>query len=111
MQAVQVEDVAMPHKFDVHFGAPGRTDHRKSLVPDTSPDDDEELAETPADVVGILGFDPKEFSKDEEFTKDDPPSAELPGEHGAVQVLPQDADETRPDAPPAPAKRRPDKGE
>lgn len=46
--------------FDVHFGVPSNAkDWRKADV-DTGPDDDEELAETPPDVVAILGFDPKD---------------------------------------------------
>lgn len=36
-----------------HFSGPG-----ESLTEDDFPDDDEELAETPSDVVMMLGFDP-----------------------------------------------------
>jgi hypothetical protein len=46
--------------IDAHFG-PYDLDWRE-CAPDDSPDDDEELDVTPADVIGILGFDPKEFS-------------------------------------------------
>ena len=40
---------------DVSYGEHGATP--KPGI-DETPDDDEELAETPADVVEILGFDP-----------------------------------------------------
>ena len=47
---------------DVYFGSPDRTvpDWRKGIAQDDQPDEDEELETTPPDVVGILGFDPKE---------------------------------------------------
>lgn len=50
--------------FDIHFGSvtDKKTDWRKVLAVE-EPDDDEELDVTPADVVGILGFDPKEFNE------------------------------------------------
>ena len=41
---------------DVYFGSPAA--EPVPLVEDDSPDDDEELPETPADVVALLGFDP-----------------------------------------------------
>lgn len=45
----------------VHFGKVGPD--RPAPGPDPEPDsDDEELDETPADVLAMLGFDPKEFS-------------------------------------------------
>jgi len=51
----------------VHFGEVGEepVDWRKS-VDDQDLDDDEELDETPKDVVGILGFDPKAEFLDQE---------------------------------------------
>lgn len=49
--------------LDVYFGKvewdPSR-DWRKELADREEPDDDEELDETPEDVVGMLGFDPLE---------------------------------------------------
>ncbi len=49
---------------DVHFGSADSkpADWRKEN--DDSLDDDEELKETPSDVVEMLGFDPKEYSED-----------------------------------------------
>jgi hypothetical protein len=35
-------------------------DWRVRLADESDEDDDEELEETPADVVGMLGFDPKD---------------------------------------------------
>ena len=48
--------------FDVHFGVVDnkKVDWRSVLTKD-EPDDDEELAFTPEDVVGLLGFDPKDL--------------------------------------------------
>jgi hypothetical protein len=40
---------------DVYFGSP---DKPVDWEEDDTPDDDEELSETPADVVELLGFDP-----------------------------------------------------
>ena len=50
---------------DVHFGpaAAKPLDWRDGEYQDDAPDDDEELAETPADVVAMLGFDPLEAGK------------------------------------------------
>jgi hypothetical protein len=45
---------------DVHFGPCDETIDWRECV-DDSPDDDAELAVTPPDVVGILGFDPLEL--------------------------------------------------
>ena len=48
---------------DVTLGSEELPDWRKEDIPETE-DDDEELEETPADVIAILGFDPKkEFSQ------------------------------------------------
>jgi hypothetical protein len=49
---------------DAHFGTPDSppADWRKTH--DEAPDDDEQLAETPADVVAMLGFDPAKESGD-----------------------------------------------
>lgn len=45
---------------DAHFGSPedGSLDWRDEVYDDNTPDDDEELAETPEDVIDLLGFDP-----------------------------------------------------
>jgi len=62
----------MPREFDVHFGAVDRPALDWRLAPDDSPDDDEVLAVTPPDVVGLLGFDPLEFEKgDPDQPRDD----------------------------------------
>jgi hypothetical protein len=42
---------------DVYFGS---VDYVPPDLVDDTPDDDEELAETPWDVVALLGFDPLE---------------------------------------------------
>jgi hypothetical protein len=44
---------------DVHFGTVGEV---RDWAADDTPDDDAELFPTPADVVGILGFDPLELA-------------------------------------------------
>jgi len=42
-----------------HFGVVGAPLPAPSATPDDDPDpDDEELPETPADVIAMLGFDP-----------------------------------------------------
>jgi hypothetical protein len=45
---------------DVFFGPPeaGSLDWRDEVFDDDASDDDAELAETPEDVVELLGFDP-----------------------------------------------------
>ena len=50
----------MPPLPDVHFGSPedGSLDWRDEVYDVTEADDDEELVETPEDVVEMLGFDP-----------------------------------------------------
>ena len=50
--------------FDIHFGeiSDKKTAWRDVLITE-EPDDDVELEVTPKDVIGILGFDPKEFSE------------------------------------------------
>jgi adenylylsulfate kinase-like enzyme len=57
---------------DVYFGRVS-TDkvNWRGVLPANEPDDDDELTETPADVVGMLGFDPLDESDedDEEFDK------------------------------------------
>lgn len=45
---------------DVSFGEPQDEQRDDSLPEIDDEDDDEELSETPADVVDILGFDPLE---------------------------------------------------
>jgi hypothetical protein len=54
----------LQQKTDTHFGAVGKDceNWREAETNDDDPDD-EILADTPDDVVSILGFDPKEFSK------------------------------------------------
>jgi hypothetical protein len=49
---------------DVHFGpvSDKKIDWRKILADGLEKDDDEELEVTPPEVIGMLGFDPKEFS-------------------------------------------------
>lgn len=49
---------------DVYFGSP--EDKPVDWKDHDSPDaDDEELPETPKSVIGVLGFDPLEFSEHE----------------------------------------------
>lgn len=49
--------------FDIHFGEISeRKANWRDVLPEIELDDDEELAVTPREVVGMLGFDPKEFS-------------------------------------------------
>ena len=45
---------------DVHFGDASAKplNWRDAEFDDDTPDDDEELPETPADVIALLGFDP-----------------------------------------------------
>lgn len=50
------DDKTLP---DVHFGAVGMASKLRATH-DDDPDDDEELANTPQDVIAILGFDPLE---------------------------------------------------
>jgi hypothetical protein len=52
---------------DIHFG----DDERPHWLPDDTPDDDAEVFPTPAYVVGMLGFDPREFDNDPEPVKTD----------------------------------------
>ena len=51
----------MARTFDVYFGSVKEAPLDWRSLPDDSPDDDALLAVTPADVVGILGFDPLEL--------------------------------------------------
>lgn len=44
---------------------PKKVDWRKNAKETDSDPDDTELHETPPDVVAVLGFDPKDFSKEE----------------------------------------------
>jgi len=48
---------------DVHFGPIGDPPTDSTLLSDEDDPVDEELDETPADVIAILGFDPKELSE------------------------------------------------
>jgi hypothetical protein len=48
-----------------HFGTAEDKVVNWREIEDVSLDDDEELDETPIDVVKMLGFDPKEFNKEE----------------------------------------------
>ena len=60
---VEIEGGGMNKVFDldadVEFGTDALPDWRKA--DDVADADDEELKETPADVLMILGFDPKEL--------------------------------------------------
>lgn len=49
--------------FDVHFGkvTDKTPDWRRELKDEEYADDDEQLAETPEEVVKMLGFDPLEL--------------------------------------------------
>lgn len=49
---------------DVHFVNEDKRNWRLRLADESDDDSDEELDKTPEDVVGMLGFDPKEL-KDE----------------------------------------------
>lgn len=53
-----MEAIMIPN---VHFGdvKENKTDWRKEN--DNTPDSDEELDQTPEDIVDLLGFDPKEI--------------------------------------------------
>lgn len=52
--------------YDIHFGPVAEKETEwTDLVGEDEPDDDEELDVTPPDVIGMLGFDPKEFSESE----------------------------------------------
>lgn len=45
---------------DVHFGsADDKPVDWREATPDSTPDDDVELEQTPQDVIDMLGFDPK----------------------------------------------------
>lgn len=47
---------------DAHFGSVKKQQSNwRSAADDDSEDDDEPLAKTPADVTGMLGFDPLEL--------------------------------------------------
>lgn len=64
---------------EVHFGTVESETGEAPAVEDEGPDDDEELDETPADVVALLGFDPlEELSRGEtadEWNEADHPRA------------------------------------
>ena len=64
--------------YDVHFGAVGRALPDWRTAPDDEDPDDEELTETPADVILVLGFDPKEFSEESAAANDGPAGADAP---------------------------------
>ena len=55
----------MPDPFgvgvDVHFVDPGLKSDWREVLADEEDLEDEELEETPADVIEVLGFDPKEL--------------------------------------------------
>ena len=48
----------MPLLPDVQFGGSDEPLDWREMPDDDTPDDDAELAETPEEVVGMLGFDP-----------------------------------------------------
>jgi hypothetical protein len=60
---------------DVHVAGKKEPDWRVDGA-DHTPDDDEQLGETPASVVEILGFDPLEMDDDEIDTSDIPEASE-----------------------------------
>ena len=50
---------------EVHFGnEPAADIDWRKVKDDESPDDDEQLKETPQDVIDLLGFDPLEMDKE-----------------------------------------------
>jgi hypothetical protein len=53
-----IEDLELPQ---VHFGSVQSKPLDWREVEDIPDSDDEELAETPSDVIAMLGFDPKEL--------------------------------------------------
>lgn len=57
-------------------------DWRKSKDLDDTPDDDEQLAETPQDVIDMLGFDPAKEEADE------PPPVEKRADSDSVNLKP-----------------------
>jgi 2'-5' RNA ligase len=68
--------------LDAHFGeVSAALDWRAPEFADESPDDDSELNPTPSDVVGILGFDPREFEGPGDEGK-----VVLKGEHSGAMV-------------------------
>jgi hypothetical protein len=75
---------------DVYFGKYGRStkDWRSALVNQEDPDD-ELLYETPADVVGMLGFDPAETDSDDEIEKAEKPKCPHCGS-GEYGLMPPD---------------------
>lgn len=50
-------------------------DWRKELADEDAPDDDEQLAQTPEDVVSVLGFDPLDEPDDPDDQGDDDATA------------------------------------
>lgn len=57
--------MAPPVKLpDVWYGVVGKGPNGDPMDADIGPDDDEELAQTPDDVIAILGFDPMSDSDD-----------------------------------------------
>jgi len=51
--------------FDVHFGsAIDKKVNWREVLTDDELDDDNELENTPEDVIGMLGFDPREFNEE-----------------------------------------------
>jgi hypothetical protein len=57
---------------EAHFGpvkTTTRINWRAKLRDLDEPDDDEELSETPLDIVGMLGFDPKDLWSNEKISK------------------------------------------
>ena len=54
-------DNSLPTEVRIGNADAEPVDWRKSAV-DIGPDDDEEMAETPPDVIAALGFDPKHES-------------------------------------------------
>jgi hypothetical protein len=57
---------------DATFGnADELPDWRKTAIENDTDPDDEDMEETPADVIAILGFDPKDMDDDEDGEDDE----------------------------------------
>lgn len=61
---------------DVYFGDKKAADTKGWQDYDPGADDDEELEETPADVIEMLGFDPKDMEDEENDSEDKAESVE-----------------------------------